>query len=451
MKRFFRWLWLPALMALFVNCQPEKPTYVAHVDGEGITIRELERAYTDFQPQNVYKLATLESLREKLDELIEDRLIVHEAYREKLPEYPDIRQAMDDERNLQLYNFAINELVYGRLFPESTLRQYYQYLHKEVRVRHIFIPLNPLAPEPLQQKVLNEIVTIRRELESGKDFSDLAKKYSRDRNSARRGGDLGFISWHPSPFEMTAFSLQKGEVSKPVRTEIGYHLLQVTGERPIIVPPYPEVRQRILNELRREKARELVGALDSTAQVLKKQYHFAMNQGNIAYVADKLRNVPRDPKQPPPAFNEIFSEEEMQLELAGFDGGQITVYDLGRNFYRLQTAQQIGSWLETTGRIRLFILEARRRGLDKDPVFVKFAEDAVNALLRKEMENRVIEVRANELAREQQKTSLRMSDWRRLKSQARREWMRELRSRHTIEIHEEALQKLLRRFQKLAE
>ncbi|MDQ7065476.1 MAG: hypothetical protein Q9P90_14660, partial [candidate division KSB1 bacterium] len=87
----------------------------------------------------------------------------------------------------------------------------------------------------------------------------------------------------------------------------------------------------------------------------------------------------------------------------------------------------------------------------KDPVFVKFAEDAVNALLRKEMENRVIEVRANELAREHQKTSLRMSDWRRLKSQARRDWMRELRSRHTIEIHEEALQKLLRRFQKLAE
>ncbi|MDQ7054357.1 MAG: peptidylprolyl isomerase [candidate division KSB1 bacterium] len=283
MKRFFRWLWLwlwlPALMALFVNCQPEKPTYVAHVDGEGITIRELERAYTDFQPQNVYKLATLESLREKLDELIEDRLIVHEAYREKLPEYPDIRQAMDDERNLQLYNFAINELVYGRLFPESTLRQYYQYLHKEVRVRHIFIPLNPLAPEPLQQKVLNEIVTIRRELESGKDFSDLAKKYSRDRNSARRGGDLGFISWHPSPFEMTAFSLQKGEVSKPVRTEIGYHLLQVTGERPIIVPPYPEVRQRILNELRREKARELVGGAGFYGTSAQKAVSFCDESG----------------------------------------------------------------------------------------------------------------------------------------------------------------------------
>ena len=82
-------------------------------------------------------------------------------------------------------------------------------------------------------------------------------------------------------------------------------------------------------------------------------------------------------------------------------------------------------------------------------VFQKFVEEAEASLLRKEMENRVIEVRANELAREQQKTSLRMSDWRRLKNQARREWMRELRARYTIEIHQEALEKLLQRFQSL--
>ncbi len=443
---------LPLLLIFgvsIVSCRSEKPIYVAHVEGEGITLKELERAYTDFKPKNVYKLATLESLRETLDELIEKRLIVLEAYRERLPEHPDIREALAEERKLQLYNFALNEIVYSQRFSESTLRQYYHFLQKELRVRHIFIPLNPIAPEPLQQKVVNEIETIRRELENGADFAAMAKKYSRDRHSANKGGDIGFISWRPSPFEMTAYSLQKGQISRPVRTEIGYHILQVIGDRPIIVPPYPEARQRILNELRREKARALVGALDSTAQVLKTQYHFQLNQDNIIYVVEKLRNVPRDPKQPPLRFEDVFSEEDMSLALASYDGGAITVRDLGKHFYRLQTAQQIGNWLESTGRMELFILEAKKRGLDKHPVFQKFAEEAEASLLRKEMENRVIEVRANELAREQQKTSLRMSDWRRLKNQARREWMRELRARYSIEIHQEALEKLLQRFQSL--
>ncbi len=432
------------------GCRSNREEVVARVDGKTITLRELERAYTLFQPKNIYKLATREKLQKKLDELIEQQLILLAAEDQGLLDDAEIRDALNEEQELQLYRYALNRIVYEDYFSEDSLRQFYRDIQREVRVRHIFIPLNPIAPPPQRDAVLRQMEKIRKELLDGGDFAQLAKKYSRDRRSAHRGGDLGFIGWHPEALEMAAFSLKKGEISQPVRTEIGYHLLQVTGERPIIVPPYDEARLMILNQLVRARAKQLVGRLDSTANELKRRYHLQLRKGNMIHVVEKLRSLPQKPNEPLPPFDEIFSEEEQKLALATFDGGAITVRDMGKAFHMLHSAEQIGNWIQTTGRKQLFLLEARRRGLDREPLFLKMQKQAVEEFIRKEIENRVIEARANQLAQQQGSRSLRMSDWRRLKKQARKQWLAEIRKQHPVEVNEQALQHLLSRFRKLA-
>ena len=77
-------------------------------------------------------------------------------------------------------------------------------------------------------KKQSEALAILDRLKKGESFKELAKQLSLDRPSGKRGGDLGFFRKGAmvKPFEDSAFSLQKGELSEPVKTEFGYHIIK---------------------------------------------------------------------------------------------------------------------------------------------------------------------------------------------------------------------------------
>ena len=86
---------------------------------------------------------------------------------------------------------------------------------------------------PILVKTKEEAMKIRQDIIQGKiTFADAAKKYS-SCPSGRNGGDLGYFSKGQmvKPFEDASFSLKKGTVSEPVKTQFGYHLIVVTGQR----------------------------------------------------------------------------------------------------------------------------------------------------------------------------------------------------------------------------
>jgi len=88
-------------------------------------------------------------------------------------------------------------------------------------VRHILVPKKALATQLYQQLGKS----------GDKDFAKLAKKYSKDPGSAVRGGDLGSITKNQRapPFDKVAFAIQEGIVSRPVKTQFGYHLIEALG------------------------------------------------------------------------------------------------------------------------------------------------------------------------------------------------------------------------------
>ena len=90
----------------------------------------------------------------------------------------------------------------------------------QIRASHILV------------STLDEAKTVISELEDGKDFAKLAKKYS-SCPSKEQGGDLGFFSKGQmvKEFEDAAFSLKKGEISDPVKTQFGYHIIKLTEKR----------------------------------------------------------------------------------------------------------------------------------------------------------------------------------------------------------------------------
>ncbi|RAP57613.1 SurA N-terminal domain-containing protein [Oleiagrimonas sp. MCCC 1A03011] len=156
---------------------------------------------------------------------------------------------------------------------EDALRQRYEreknrYQEPEQRlVSHILVSV-PKNATPAQQKAaLAKADSIYKQAESGVDFAKLAKKYSDDLGSKSDGGSLGWIERGVTnkAFEDALFSMKKGQISKPVLSPEGYHIIDLRGVRAGKVKPFSEVRDQLAKEMEQgdleRKYSELAGKL----------------------------------------------------------------------------------------------------------------------------------------------------------------------------------------------
>jgi parvulin-like peptidyl-prolyl isomerase len=135
-----------------------------------------------------------------------------------------------------------------------------QYSQPESRdVRHILVKTKKQADELYAQ------------LQGGADFAALAKKYSEDTGSKANGGKLTISQGQTvAPFDKVAFELEKNEISKPVKTEFGYHIIQpLSDEKAAKVTPLKDVKESIRQQLGQTKKNE---AMTKWVDELKKDY-----------------------------------------------------------------------------------------------------------------------------------------------------------------------------------
>ncbi|MCD6333599.1 MAG: peptidyl-prolyl cis-trans isomerase, partial [Bacteroidales bacterium] len=150
----------------------------------------------------------------------------------------------------------------------------------KVHVAQIWKAYNSMMNEDEKKKVKKEIDQIYQQLKNGADFTELANKYSDDRSSGSNGGVLpwfGFGEMHPD-FVEAAFALKKiGDISPPVETNMGYHIIKILGRKPpeSYKEAYPKLYKKIKNKPRAQKSEEVV------VERLKKEYHFTVNKKNL--------------------------------------------------------------------------------------------------------------------------------------------------------------------------
>jgi peptidyl-prolyl cis-trans isomerase D len=127
------------------------------------------------------------------------------------------------------------------------------------QISHILISVDSAAGAEAKQKALAQAQEISKELQKNPaGFAEAAKKYSKDTGSAARGGDIGRISRGTMKdipeFEEAAFKLKPGEISQPVESRYGYHVIRVTDVQPATIKPFEEVRAQVEGELRKQLA-----------------------------------------------------------------------------------------------------------------------------------------------------------------------------------------------------
>jgi peptidyl-prolyl cis-trans isomerase C len=127
---------------------------------------------------------------------------------------------------------------------------------QEVHARHILVPTE------------DEAKAIEAELKKGADFATLAKEKSKDPGAAE-GGDLGYFTKDQMvpEFSEVAFKLDKGQISDPVHTQFGWHIIKVEDKRTKPTPTFDEVKSQLENYVTHRAQAELVGKLRSAANI----------------------------------------------------------------------------------------------------------------------------------------------------------------------------------------
>ena len=146
------------------------------------------------------------------------------------------------------------------------------------RARHILIPIEGNDDAAAKKKAESVLAEAR----SGKDFAELAKKYSSDTESAKAGGELGFLERKAfvGPFGDALFAMKKGEIAGPVKSQFGYHIIELEEIQPPEVKPFEEVRGELESQLRQQAADDQFG--EKQEQITDRIEHGETDLGKLA-------------------------------------------------------------------------------------------------------------------------------------------------------------------------
>ncbi|UOQ43513.1 peptidylprolyl isomerase [Halobacillus salinarum] len=161
---------------------------------------------------------------------------------------------------------------------EKEMKDYYEKMKTEIQASHILVSDEKTAKE------------VEKKLKNGGDFTKLAKEYSTDTGSAKKGGQLGYFGpGKMAPeFENAAYKLDKGEVSEPVKTQFGYHIIKVTDKRKNEdVKPYDEAKSEIKRTLISQKVNQ---------QQLQSKIDKLMKDADIKVKDDQFKDLFKEPE-----------------------------------------------------------------------------------------------------------------------------------------------------------
>jgi peptidyl-prolyl cis-trans isomerase C len=238
---------------------PEKP--LALVNGVPITQKDLDMASEDLGD----RLPAMPDAQRRtylVNYLIDMKILAHAAEKAKIADTPDFARRMAYYRDKVMLDDYLASEVKKAATPEAARKLYEETIatmkpEEEVRARHILVESE------------DEAKKIAARVKGGEDFVKVATEVSKDPGSAKDGGDLGFFTKDRMvpEFAEVAFKLKPGEISDPVKTQFGWHVIKVEEKREKPVPTFEEVKDQVDSYLAQKTQQDIILALRKEAKV----------------------------------------------------------------------------------------------------------------------------------------------------------------------------------------
>lgn len=237
-----------------------------------IIMQQLDDAFSDsnFVPRAVAERVTriAEQQREVSEAVIPSGRFIAQAKLEEgaAKKYYDSHQEefrIPEQVRVEYVTLSMDQLAAQAKVDPEEVKKFYEANRKQFEVpesrqaSHILITVDPAAGAEAKQKAKARAEEIYQQVKARPDrFAELAKKYSQDPGSAEKGGDLGFFTRGSmvKAFDDAVFKMKPGEISPPVESEYGYHIIRLTNVRPARTSSPEEVGAKLEGEVKKQIA-----------------------------------------------------------------------------------------------------------------------------------------------------------------------------------------------------
>lgn len=240
---------------------PTADTVVATVNGTDITLGNLIAARMAL-PAQYQSLPDDVLLKGLLDQVIQQVALSQTAEKTKV-KGDDL--AMENENRGYLASVLLNSVADKAVTDEALKKAYDDKYAKaapstEYQAAHILV------------KSEEEAKAIKADLDKGGDFAAIAKEKSTDKGSAANGGDLGWFGtgMMVKPFEEAVVKLKKGEVSGPIQTDFGWHIIKLNDTRVATAPKFDDVKEELAGDLRQKAVEAEIKSIEDGSKIERK-------------------------------------------------------------------------------------------------------------------------------------------------------------------------------------
>src|SRR5271168_3080573 len=248
------------LLAALAATARADPKILAKVDGAAITEDDYNDALADIGPGLPEKLEGPEREKYVLDYLIDLRLVAKQALADKLDGTADFARRLAYYRDKLAMEGLLTNVAKSATTEEAERKAYdeaakAQPPEPEVHARHILLPTEEEAKAALAR------------IKAGKDFAKVATELSKD--PAGDGGDLGWFTKDRMvpEFADAAFKLEPGQISEPVKSQFGWHIIKVEEKRVKSFPPFEQVKEQAARYVAQKAQTELITSLRGQVKI----------------------------------------------------------------------------------------------------------------------------------------------------------------------------------------
>ena len=236
---------------------------VAKVNGMEIRESDLTMAEEDVGQNPQTQQLTGDAKRDYLVFYVADVMLVAKAAEgKKVGDQKEFKSRLAFIRNKLLMETLLQQEGKAAL-TDAAMKKVYDDAVKqmgaeqEMRARHILVPTE------------DEAKAVLAEIKKGTDFAELAKQKSKDPGAAAEGGDLGYFGKEQMvpEFAETAFKMDKGQMSDPVKTQFGWHIIKVEDKRAKPVPEFTQVKEQVETYVVRKAQADYIHKLQEGAEI----------------------------------------------------------------------------------------------------------------------------------------------------------------------------------------
>ena len=369
-SRYFVFSVIVAAALFLTGCGKKNNPTLAQVWKKEIKFQDFEEQYGGWKLTYASAQEEFDRKKDMLDSLVVIQLLIGAAYEKNIDKLEELSRVVLANRNRFLLDALYQEKIMKDSDPsDAEIKQFYNKLEFQLRASHILVD-NIDTANMLVEKLKN-----------GENFEKLAYDYSIDQSAKRNRGDLGYFLWGAmvEEFQEAAYAMTPGEISPPVKTRFGYHIIKLVDRTPNdLRRKYDQMKDSLKVQLANmNRQRRMMTYMDE----IKAKYNVKVDTSTCDYILFKRSELyPPEllPQIPKNDFDlEQLDRNEKELVLATWDGGQISLleyFSLSRSYPSqarpsFDRYDSLASFIFRLKTEEILAIEATRLGLDQQDYF----------------------------------------------------------------------------------